>query len=130
LNLALHYLSGAITFDPVVMKVEPLLASKIVWLDSFLMNVDRTARNTNMLCWNKELWLIDHDASLYFHHNADNWRDQAVKPFVAIKDHVLLLQAGELDEAHKQLQPAITPDLIKQLVELIPDDWKDPELPV
>ena len=66
LNLALHYLSGAISFDPNVLKVDALLASKIVWLDCFITNVDRTARNTNMLVWHKELWLIDHGASLFF----------------------------------------------------------------
>ena len=73
LNLALHYLSGAITFDPVITKVDPWLASQIVWLDCLLTNVDRTPRNTNMLTWNKELWLIDHGASLYFHHSWNNW---------------------------------------------------------
>ena len=77
LNLALHYLSGAITFDPAVTTVDPLLASQIVWLDCLITNVDRTARNTNMLLWNKELWLIDHGAALYFHHAWDNWQEQA-----------------------------------------------------
>src|SRR6201992_3185333 len=69
LNLGLHYLSGAISFDPAVNIVDPLTASRIVWLDCLLTNVDRTARNTNMLIWNKELWLIDHGAALYFHHS-------------------------------------------------------------
>ena len=69
LNLALHYLSGAITFDPNVTKIDGTLASQIVWLDCLITNVDRTSRNTNMLMWYKELWLIDHGASLYFHHN-------------------------------------------------------------
>ncbi|MCR6721083.1 MAG: aminotransferase class I and II [Chitinophagaceae bacterium] len=129
LNLALHYLSGAITFDPVVMKADALMASKIVWLDSFLMNVDRTARNTNMLCWNHELWLIDHGASLYFHHAPDNWEEQAVRPFTAIKDHVLLPQATKLEDADAQLKPAITPELLKHLASLIPEDWLDPAVP-
>ena len=73
LNLALHYLSGAITYDPAVNKVDEELASKIVWLDCLLMNVDRTPQNTNMLSWHKELWLIDHGACLYFHHSWNNW---------------------------------------------------------
>ena len=68
-NIAFHFLTGAITFDPLVMKVDDMLASQIVWLDCFITNVDRTARNTNMLMWNKELWLIDHGASFYFHHH-------------------------------------------------------------
>src|SRR5690606_9317690 len=81
LNLGLHYLSGAVTFDPAVTSVDGLLASKIVWLDSFLKNVDRTARNTNMLLWRKELWLIDHGAALYFHHSWMDWEAQAQRPF-------------------------------------------------
>ena len=90
LNLALHYLSGAISFDPNVLKVDALLASKIVWLDCFITNVDRTARNTNMLVWHKELWLIDHGASLFFHHSWNNWEEQSRSPFVQVKAHVLL----------------------------------------
>src|ERR1700744_5561220 len=82
LNLALHYLSGAITFDPAIINIDARLASQIVWLDCLLTNVDRTARNTNMLTWHKELWLIDHGASLYFHHSWNNWHEQAKRPFV------------------------------------------------
>ena len=78
-NLALHYLSGAITYDPVVTKPDAKLASQIVWLDCLLTNVDRTARNTNMLMWRNELWLIDHGAALYFHHSWNNWEEQAVR---------------------------------------------------
>ena len=83
LNLALHYLSGSITFDPAITLTDAKLSSQIVWLDCLLMNVDRTARNTNMLTWHKELWLIDHGASLYFHHSWDNWREQGPAPFRA-----------------------------------------------
>ena len=97
LNLALHYLSGAISYDPAVTTLSPELASQIVWLDCLLTNVDRTARNTNMLIWNKELWLIDHGASLYFHHSWQHWQEQASRPFVQVKDHVLLPQASELE---------------------------------
>src|SRR6187399_1499503 len=97
LNMGLHYLSGSITFDPIVNKVDPLLASRIVWLDCLITNVDRTARNTNMLFWNKELWLIDHGASLYFHHSGQNWEEQAKRPFVQVKEHVLLTKATELE---------------------------------
>src|SRR5580698_11611167 len=97
LNLALHYLSGAITFDPAVTVIDAKLASQIVWLDCLLTNVDRTPRNTNMLTWHKELWLIDHGAALYFHHSWDNWKEQAVRPFLQVKDHVLLSRATELE---------------------------------
>jgi hypothetical protein len=127
LNLGVHYLSGSITFDPVVDTIDALLASKIVWLDSFVTNVDRTARNTNMLMWQKQLWLIDHGASLYFHHNWSNWEEQAVKPFVQIKDHVLLAQATKLEEADTEMRKAITPLLIETIVNSIPHDWIKPE---
>jgi len=99
LNLALHYLSGAITYDPVVTTIEPLLASTIVWLDCLLTNVDRTARNTNMLTWNKQLWLIDHGAALYFHHAWQNLQQQGTRSFTQIKDHVLLAEASDLQAA-------------------------------
>src|SRR6187402_645291 len=109
LNLALHYLSGAITFDPTITKVAPKLASQIVWLDCLLTNVDRTARNTNMLIWHQELWLIDHGASLYFHHSWQNWEEQAKRPFVLVKDHVLLKQAALLEEVDQNFKTILTP---------------------
>jgi len=123
LNLALHYLSGAITFDPTITTVDPLLASKIVWLDCLLMNVDRTPRNTNMLTWHKELWLIDHGASLYFHHSWDNWRAQAIRPFVQVKDHVLLPRAAMLELANMELRALLNEDCIRSIVNLIPEEW-------
>ncbi|HEX9958205.1 MAG TPA: HipA family kinase [Fibrella sp.] len=123
LNLALHYLSGAITFDPLVTSVDARLASQIVWLDCFVTNVDRTARNTNMLMWHKELWLIDHGASLYFHHSGQPWEEQAVRPFAAIKDHVLLPRASELTAIDAEYRAKLTTQRIQEIVALIPDDW-------
>ncbi|GAB2685977.1 hypothetical protein GCM10027037_04550 [Mucilaginibacter koreensis] len=123
LNLALHYLSGAITFDPTVTVVDAHLASKIVWLDCLLTNVDRTARNTNMLMWHRELWLIDHGASLYFHHSWHNWEEQAKRPFAQVKDHVLLPQATELEVIDAEFKPLLTAERIDAIVNLIPDDW-------
>lgn len=122
LNLALHYLSGAITFDPLVVKVESKLASQIVWFDSLLLNVDRTARNTNMLLWHKELWLIDHGAALYFHHTWQNW-DKPDRAFPNIKDHVLLPQASELETVNTEFRARITPEHIQAIVNLIPTEW-------
>ena len=127
LNLGLHYLSGSITYDPAITGIDPKLASKIVWLDSFLMNVDRTSRNTNMLLWYKELWLIDHGASLYFHHSWSNWKEQAVKPFSLIKDHVLLPYASELDTVNKEFLQIISREKIRNIVALIPDEWLENE---
>ncbi len=123
LNLGLHYLAGSITFDPVVNKVDEMTASKIVWMDSLLTNVDRTARNTNMLIWNKELWLIDHGASLYFHHSWDKWEEQAKRPFVQIKNHVLLAEASKLSVVDQELSAILTEERIQSIVALIPDDW-------
>lgn len=123
LNLGLHYLSGAITFDAVVSNVDPKLASQIVWLDCLLTNMDRTCRNTNMLIWHKELWLIDHGASLYFHHSWQNWEEQAIKPFVLIKDHVLLSKASELDTVDAEFTTILTRERISSIVSLIPDEW-------
>jgi len=123
LNLALHYLSGAITFDPMITAVDPLLASKIVWLDCLLMNVDRTARNTNMLTWHRELWLIDHGAALYFHHSWDNWRTKAIQPFVQVKEHVLLPRATMLELADIELREILNKDRIRSIVNLIPEAW-------
>lgn len=123
LNLALHFLSGAINFDPVVTEVEPLLASKIVWLDAFITNVDRTFRNTNMLIWHKDLWLIDHGACLYFHHSWTDWPGHAKSPFALIKDHVLLPQASLLDQADQDLKSILTDDVLRSITDLIPDIW-------
>ena len=123
LNLALHYLSGAITFDATVDTIDPQLASQIVWLDCLLTNMDRTARNTNMLMWHKELWLIDHGASLYFHHSWNNWQEQAIKPFFLVKDHVLLPQASALDTVDEAFCKILSPEFIASVVALIPDAW-------
>ncbi len=123
LNLGLHYLSGAITFDPALHGVDEETASKIVWLDAFLTNVDRTPKNTNMLMWHKELWLIDHGASLYFHHNWDSWEKQALSPFKIIKDHVLLKQATDLEKADAYAKQMISEAFIDEVIAAVPGDW-------
>lgn len=122
LNLGLHFLSGSITYDPLATPIDGLLASKIVWLDAFLMNVDRTVRNTNMLWWHKELWLIDHGASLYFHHTWQNWQEPQ-RPFPYIKDHVLLSRANELDRVDPLFRKVLHPQRIHAIVSVIPDSW-------
>lgn len=123
LNLGLHYLSGAITFDANVTVVDPLMASQIVWLDCLLTNVDRTPRNTNMLTWHRELWLIDHGAALYFHHSWHNWQEQAIRPFAQVKEHVLLSRASELNEVDASFKAILTPEIIQSVVNLVPDEW-------
>lgn len=123
LNVALDYLPGAITFDPLVHQPDEDLASAIVWFDAFVCNVDRTARNTNMLLWHRCLWLIDHGAALYFHHD---WKPQdlhARTPFRLIRDHVLLSFAGSIRAADARLKPLLTPENLSTLVDLIPHAW-------
>jgi hypothetical protein len=123
-NLGIHYLSGAVTFDPVVTPASANIASRIVWLDSLLLNVDRTARNTNLLWWHKEVWLIDHGASLYFHHSWLEW-DTRKRPFPKIKDHVLLPVATMLPEINSSCKAALTAALVREIVGQVPDEWLD-----
>ncbi|TRZ46237.1 HipA family kinase [Robertkochia solimangrovi] len=123
LNLGLHFLSGAVNYDPLVMEVDADLASDIVWLDALITNVDRSFRNTNMLMWHKELWLIDHGASFYFHHNFGNWEKQATTPFPIIKDHVLLPKASKLADSDQKFKEILTDEVLRELTALIPDDW-------
>jgi hypothetical protein len=122
-NLALDYLPGSITFDPAADSVEPALASAVVWFDAFMTNVDRTARNTNMLMWHHRLWLIDHGAALYFHHNWDNYLERSRMPFAQIKQHVLLPAASALEETDARLAARVTQELIEELVALVPEEW-------
>ena len=123
LNLGLHYLSGAMTMDPYVNDVDTLTASKLVWLDAFLTNVDRTVRNTNMLIWNHELWLIDHGASFIFHHAWSDPEKAALSPFPYIKDHALLHRATMMTQADKELRQKITPRTLCKIVDAVPDEW-------
>jgi hypothetical protein len=124
LNLGLDFLPGSLPFDPAASpRVEPELAAAIVWFDAYISNVDRTARNTNMLWWHKRLYLIDHGASLYFHHNWGEPRAQARAPFKPIKDHVLLRYASNLRAADEALTPPLTAAALARILSQIPDDW-------
>jgi hypothetical protein len=121
LNLALDYLPGSVSFDAVAQKPDADLASSIVWFDAYVTNLDRTPRNTNMLVWHRQLWLIDHGAALYFHHTWNNYMQRSRDPFVLIKDHVLLRFAGCLEEADSRMTGKITPNVLSGIVGLIPD---------
>lgn len=123
LNLGLHFLSSAITFDPLVSKVDALTASKVVILDSLISNIDRTVKNTNLLSWNDELWVIDNGASFYFHHNWTNWESHLTRTFPLIKDHVLLPTATKLKEAATEIQHLVDSNKIIEIVSKIPEDW-------
>ncbi len=123
LNLALDYLPGSITFDPLVMEPAAELASRIVWFDAFVTNLDRTPRNTNMLVWHGALWLIDHGAALYFHHDWRDFMSRAASPFALIREHVLLPFASGLAEADEAMSARLGPDVIDAVVALVPDAW-------
>ena len=124
LNLALDFLPGALAFDPLQADtVEPTLAAQIIWFDAFVMNVDRTARNTNLLLWHRRLYLIDHGAALYVHYTWADWAVRAQGRFVQVKDHVLLAAAGDLRAADAALAPLVTPELVAKLVAAIPASW-------
>lgn len=124
LNLGLDYLPGAIAFSPLdAYRLDPLLASSIVWFDAYTTNVDRTPRNTNMLFWHRQLMLIDHGAALYFHHGTGDYLSRSRNPFPAIKEHVLLPVASALEEADARLKALLTPEIIKKIIRAIPDTW-------
>ncbi len=123
LNLALDYLPGSVTFDPLAEQPDTLLASRIVWFDALVTNIDRTARNANMLVWHRRLWLIDHGAALYFHHAEGDWLARSGNAFAPIKDHVLLPQAGALAAVDAEMAALYTPQRIEEVLSLIPDEW-------
>ncbi|HWO00412.1 MAG TPA: HipA family kinase [Blastocatellia bacterium] len=125
LNLALDYLPGSVTFDPVAEKVDSELASMVVWFDAYVTNVDRTPRNTNLLMWHRRLWLIDHGAAIYFHHTWTNYRERSRDAFPMIKDHVLLpfTSLPSLREVDSKMTELATAEVISSIVELIPDMW-------
>lgn len=124
-NVGLDYLPGALNFDPAVDPPDAALASRIVWFDAFVCNVDRTARNTNLLIWHRALWLIDHGAALYFHHDWSRASAMAATPFARISDHVLLPFAADLEAADADLSARINEADIRRIVDLVPDRWLD-----
>jgi hypothetical protein len=123
LNIALDYLPGSVTFDPLVFLPDARLASAIVWFDAYVCNVDRTARHVNMLLWHRRLWLIDHGAALYFHHAWNDRTEPAANPFPLIKDHVLLNLASAIAEVDQKMVALLTHDKLSEIVQLLPDSW-------
>lgn len=123
LNLALDYLPGSVTFDPIAQKIDADVAAAIVWFDAYITNIDRTARNANMLIWHRRLWLIDHGAALYFHHTWKNYLERNRDAFPAIKDHVLLPFASELQTVDLKMTEILSSEVIENIVKLIPDSW-------
>ena len=123
INLALDYLPGAVGFDPIVDPPDADLASRIVWFDALVSNVDRTARNTNLLVWHRRLWLIDHGAALYFHHGWDGGSEGAGNRFPLIRDHVLLPWADRLQAIDAEMAGRLDERIVGDILAQVPDDW-------
>jgi hypothetical protein len=131
LNLALDYLPGSVGFDPLAERPDAKLASAVVWFDALVANVDRSARNTNLLMWHRRLWLIDHGAALTFHHAWTDDPQRATRPFALIRDHVLLRHASEIAAVDAGLAAPLGGDVLAAIVARVPDDWLagDPAFP-
>jgi hypothetical protein len=128
LNLGLRYLPNAFAFNSLLEPPPgPGLASSVVWFDAYVTNVDRTPRNVNMLIWDKQLWLIDHGSCLYFHYDWHDYLSRSRTPFSHIKDHTLLPFASALEEAAAAARSCLTLEVIRQVIDLIPDVWLDGE---
>ena len=123
-NAGLGFLSGSTTFDPAAGDAESAeTASRIVWLDAFVMNVDRSARNPNLLRWLAATWLIDHGASLYFHHDWESAEAKVMSPFSLIREHVLLPWAADVGRASEEAHGRLNEAELRRIVELVPADW-------
>ncbi|GKS95478.1 HipA family kinase [Acidovorax sp. SUPP2825] len=123
LNVGLDYLSGAANFDPAVDAVSDDFASRLVWFDTLVGNVDRTARNTNLLVWHRNPWLIDHGAALTFHHAWNGTVALPAKPFAPIADHVLLPRATALAQVDAELAARLTPAVLQGVLSEVPDEF-------
>ncbi|MGW0142180.1 HipA family kinase [Streptomyces calvus] len=121
-NLGMRFLSGALGFDPLAFEVGPEEAGRIVWFDALVNNVDRSWRNPNLLRWRGELWLIDHGATMIWHHNWPGADASAARPYDA-SDHALRSSAPDLASAAADLAPRITEDLLAEVTAEIPDSW-------
>ena len=129
LNVALDYLPGSVMFDPVAEAPGADIASAIVWFDAYVTNIDRTARNVNLLTWHRRLWLIDHGAALYFHHADGDYASRIDDRFAQVAKHVLLPFATRLAEADARLASRLDRSTIAAVCELVPDDWLAAGLP-
>ena len=126
LNLGLDFLPGSTMFDPAAGdRADGETASKAVWFDAFVTNIDRTPRNANLLLWHKQMYFIDHGASLFFHHNWQNVEQMAVRPFHAIAEHILLPWANRISEVDGELRGRLTEPVLAEIVRMVPDRWME-----
>jgi hypothetical protein len=130
INVALDFLPGSLPYSTAMRQlVDPALAGCVVWLDALTTNIDRTPRNPNFLIWHRQLWLIDHGASLYLHHSWTDREHRSRTSFPQIADHVLLPVAGSITEAGVACRAKITADAFAEIVDTIPDDWLEDGAP-
>jgi hypothetical protein len=123
INLGLKFLTHSSAFNLLISPKPSEFASKLVWFDAFVTNVDRTPRNVNMLIHQGKIWLIDHGASLYFHHNWQDHVKQSETPFPLIKDHVLLPLADKLADIDRLFKKHLNRSIFENIVAQIPDQW-------
>lgn len=122
-NLGMDYLPGSLGYDPAACEPDPTFASRLLWFDALVSNVDRSWRNPNLLMWHGDAWLIDHGAALYFHHSWPTAAAAATRPYATARDHVTIRAAWELATADADLAPLVTTQLLYDVVALVPDDW-------
>jgi hypothetical protein len=124
LNLGVRYLPSAFAYNPLIEPPpEAGFASEVVWFDAYVTNVDRTPRNVNMLIWESQLWLIDHGAALYFHHDWNNYLARSHTPFSFIKQHTLLKFASDLPGADTRMLSHLDEGVLRAIVDLVPEVW-------
>jgi hypothetical protein len=124
LNLGMDFLPGALAFDPAAGPgPDPSLAADVVWFDAFVLNIDRTPRNPNLLLWHGNMWLIDHGAALYVHHGSGDPVADAGRLFEPIGEHVLLPFAESIEAADERLAGRIDGALIEEVVDTVPEEW-------
>jgi hypothetical protein len=121
-NLGMEFLSGALGFDPLAFTVDPEQAGRIVWFDALVGNVDRSWRNPNLLIRRGELWLIDHGATMIWHHNWPGAQASAARPYDAC-DHALAAFAPDVAAAAAELAPRVTEELLAEVTAEIPEVW-------
>jgi len=124
-NLGFRFLEQAFAYNPLLnpQPMEDVTASLIVWLDSYIMNVDRTSRNVNILIAGGKVWVIDHGAAFFFHHTWENLADRARSPFPFVREHTLLPIASELEEVDGLVRAQLEDDFLREVVELPPEEW-------
>src|ERR1035438_1990154 len=126
LNLALDYLPGSTMFDIAAKdKASAEEASLTVWFDAFTQNVDRTPRNANLLVWHRKMYLIDHGAALFFHHDWKTMEKKIASPFTQTEHHILLCWATGVEQAAAIAHDRLTPPVLAEIVAQVPDAWLD-----